>query len=123
MNTKIDRDENVDINHRERHIIYLMKEFIKKPFKLDPLPQFIIFQATTHPITGKGAKVIVQTFLSQSLVKPQMVYQHDRDVGYFRANKGRNKRKRDSPKKTKPGTKEPQDEDATQAQDTAQVPP
>ena len=38
MYVEIGRDENADINHRARYIIQLMKEWIKKPFKLDPIP-------------------------------------------------------------------------------------
>ena len=51
-----------------------------------------------------------------------MVYQHDREVGHFRMDKGKNKRKRDSPKKVKPEAEEPQDEEVAQAQDISQVP-
>ncbi len=40
-----------------------------------------------------------------------MVYQHERDVEYFRVGKGMNKRKRDSSKKAKPEIEEPQDEE------------
>ena len=109
MNAKIDRDENVDINHRERYIIQLMREWIKNPFNLDLVPQVVTFQALAHPIKGKSAKVIVPTFPAQSLVRLEIVYQHERNFGCFRVDKGKNKRKRDSPKKVDLETKEHQD--------------
>ena len=43
MNAEVDREENVDINHRVRHIIQLTRDWIKKPFKLDLDPQTVIF--------------------------------------------------------------------------------
>lgn len=38
MNAEIGRDENVDIKNRACHIVQLTREWIKKPFKLDPVP-------------------------------------------------------------------------------------
>ena len=43
MNAKIDRNENLDINNRASYIIYITREWIKKPFNLDPVPQNITF--------------------------------------------------------------------------------
>ena len=89
----------------------MTRYWIKKPFNLDLVTQVVTLQTTSCPIKGKGAKVTVSTFPSQSLVKPKMVYQHEMDVGYFREDKGKNKRKGESPKKVEPKTKEPQDEE------------
>ena len=69
MNAKIDREENIDINHRVRHVIQLTKEWIKRPFKLYLVPQTIFFQATTCPVKGRGVKVIVPTFTTQSAIR------------------------------------------------------
>lgn len=32
MNVEVDREEGDDINHRERHVIRMTKDRIKKPF-------------------------------------------------------------------------------------------
>ena len=75
------------------------------------------------------------TFPTQSLVRLEMVYKCDKDVGYFREDKGKNKRERDSPKKDDLESKAPQEEltqapkneepqeEVAQAQDIAKVPP
>lgn len=42
MNVEVDREDNSDINHRVRHIIKLMQDWIKKPFKLDLIHEMII---------------------------------------------------------------------------------
>ena len=82
-------------------------------------------------------KVIVPTFTSQTLIRPEMVYQHDREDGYFKVEKGKNKRKIISPKQTElkvegtqaqevtqaPENQEPKNVEATQTQDNLQVPP
>lgn len=57
INGKIKRDDNSDINHRAHHVVQLTREWIKKPFKLDLIPQAIPLQATTCPGKGKGPKV------------------------------------------------------------------
>ena len=62
MNVDVDKEENLDINHRARHVIKLTKYWIKRPFKLDVIPQAVVFHATTCPLSGQGAKVIVPTF-------------------------------------------------------------
>lgn len=97
MNAEIDREENIDINHRVRHIIQLTKEWIKRPFKLDPVPQIIVFQGISHLVKGRGVKVIVPMFIAQSLIRPKIMYQHNREFRYFKAHKGKNKNKRVSP--------------------------
>ena len=45
MNVEVDREEADDINHRVRHVIRMMKDWIKKPFPLDPILNTVIF----HP--------------------------------------------------------------------------
>ena len=49
MNVEIDKEENLDINHRARHIIKLTKDWIKRSLKLDLIPQVVVFQPTTFP--------------------------------------------------------------------------
>ena len=49
------------------------------------------------------------TFTTQSLVRPKLVHQLDRPIGYYRAKKGKGKRKRTSPPWAEPK------EEATQA--------
>lgn len=83
MNAEIDKEENLDINHQARHVIKLTKDWIKRPFKLDPIHQVVVFHAQAHPSRGQGAKVTVPTFITQSLVKPEIVHQLDREVGYY----------------------------------------
>ena len=80
MNAKIGRDENVDINNKARHIVQLTREWIKKPFKLDLVPQNIPLQATTCPTRGKVAKVTIPTFHTQSPVRLEIIHQHEREV-------------------------------------------
>ena len=94
MNAKIGKDDYADINDRALHIVQLTREWIKKPFKLDPIPLSIPLQATTRLARDKGAKIIVPTFPTQSLVGLEIVYQHEREVEYFKAYKRKNKRKR-----------------------------
>ena len=43
MNVEVDREEADDINHRARHVNKMMKDWIKKPFALDPIPNKVIF--------------------------------------------------------------------------------
>ena len=100
-----------------------MREWIKKPFNLDPNPLVVTLQDTTCPIKGKGAKVTVPTFPAQPPVRSKMIHQHERDVEYFRVDKGKNKRKRESPKQVDLEYEEPQDEEVTQAHETKQIPP
>ncbi len=102
MNVEIDKEENLDINHRSSHVINLTKDWIKIPFKLDPIPQEMVFHAQAHPARDRGTKVIVPIFTTQSLVRPEVVHQLDREVGYYRAQKGKGKRKRTSPKQDEP---------------------
>ena len=69
MNAEVDREEDDDIDHWERHVIRMMKEWIKQPFPLDPIPETIVFHAQARPKKGKGRKVIVPTFVLQSPIK------------------------------------------------------
>ena len=48
MNVEVDKEEANDINHWARHVIKMMKDWIKKPFALDPIPDIMIFH--THPM-------------------------------------------------------------------------
>ena len=75
INVKVEREENLDINHRVRHIIKMMSNWIKKPFALDPIPKTVIFHAQACPAEGRGKKVTI--------------YQLDRLIGYYRDQKGR----------------------------------
>ena len=75
------------------------------------------------------------TFIAQSLVRSKIVHQLERLVGYYRAQKGKEKRKRTSPQWDEPEeevTQAPQQQgeenvegsknvEATQAQDNPQV--
>ena len=100
----------------------------------------MVFHAQARLARGQGAKVTVPTFTAQSLVRPEIVHQLDREVGYYRAQKGKGKgkRKRNSPKQAKleeeEATQAPpqigeenvqgsEDVEATQTQDNPQVPP
>lgn len=137
MNAEIDKEENSDINHRARHDRKLTKDWIKRPFKVDPIPQVVDFQATTRPTKGGGAKVTIPTFIAQSLVRPEIVHQLDKEVGYYRAHKGKGKRKRTSPQQPKPieelvqalpqqaeeNVQWSKNVEATQTKDNPQVPP
>ena len=54
---------------------------------------------------------------------PETVHQHKTNVKYFRVGKGKNKRKEVSTKQAEPEAQESRDEQATQVQETEQVPP
>lgn len=69
---------------------------------MDLIPQEVVFQDTTHPKKGRGAKVTVPTFTSQSPMKPETMHQLDREIRYYRALKGKGKRKITSPQQVKP---------------------
>ena len=97
MNGKIDKEENLDINYRARNIIKLTKDQIKRPFKLDPIPQIVVFHAQAYPSKGQGAKFTIPTFTTQSPMRPKRIHQLDRPVGYYRAQKDKGKRKRTYP--------------------------
>ena len=78
-------------------------------------------------------------FIAQSPIRPEMVYQLDRKVGYYRAQKGKGKgkRKRDSPQQAEleegeiqalaqqrgKNIRGPKNVEAAQAQDDPKVPP
>ena len=62
MNVEVDREENDDINHQARHIIKMMLDWIKKPFKLDPILKIVILHAQACPTNGRGQKVTIPTF-------------------------------------------------------------
>lgn len=99
MNVEVDREESFEMNHRVRHVIKMMQDWIKKPFKLDPIPEIVIFHPQAHLVKGRGKKVTIPIFLAQSLIRPEMVYQIDRQVGYYHTQeiKSKGKRKRNSP--------------------------
>ena len=104
MNAEVDREENDDINHQARHVIKKMQDWIKKPFKLDPIPEIVVFNAQARPTKGRGKKVTIPTFASQLPIRPEIVYQLDRLVGYYhpQEKKGKGKRKRISPQRAEP---------------------
>ena len=97
LNAEVDREEEYDINHRVRHIIRMMKNWIKKPFPLDPIPNTIIFHANAHPKRGKGKKFTIPTFVAQSPIRPETIYHLDHLVGYYHPPERKGKRKRTSP--------------------------
>lgn len=101
INVEIGRDENDDIDHRGRHVVALAREWIRKPFQMDPIPQVIYFQATTRPTKGKGTKVTIPTYPAKSPVRSKMIQQHEWKVEYFEADKGKGKRKRSAPRERK----------------------
>ena len=72
MNAEVDREEADDINYQVRHVIRMMKDWIKKPFPLDPIPDTLIFHAHAHPERGRGKKVTNPTFVAQSPIKPKI---------------------------------------------------
>lgn len=59
MNAKVDREEGDDINHRERHVVKMMKEWIKQPFQLDSIPDTIIFHAQARLEKGRERKITI----------------------------------------------------------------
>ena len=99
MNAKVNSKEANDINHQERHVVKMMKDWIKKPFKLDPICDTMIFHAQAHLEKGRGKKVTIPTFASQSPIRPEIVYQLDHPARYYHPpkRKGKGKRKRSSP--------------------------
>ena len=101
MNAQIDKQGSLDINHRVRHVIKLTKDWIKRPFKLDPIPQVVVFHTTAHPTRGQGDKVTMPTFTTPSLVRLETMHQLDRKVGYYRAKQGKVKRKINYPQQVK----------------------
>ena len=62
MNAKVDREEANDINHRVRHVIRMMRNWIKKPFPLDPIPNIVIFHVHAYLARCRGIKVTIPTF-------------------------------------------------------------
>lgn len=78
MNVEFDKEENLEIYHRARHIIKLKKHYIKIPFKFDPFPQALVFHSQAYTTKGRGAKVTVPTLIAQSLVRLETVHQLDR---------------------------------------------
>ena len=66
MNAEVAAIENDDIMHRARHVIALTREWINRPLKLDPLPNAPTLQEPTRPEKGKGVKVTIPTFQTQS---------------------------------------------------------
>ena len=81
----------------------MMKDWIKKPFPLDPIPNIVIFHMHANPERGRGKKVTIPTFVAQSPIRPETVYQLDHPVGYYHPpkRKEKNKRKRSSPQRVK----------------------
>ena len=74
MNAEVDREEVNDINHQARHVIKMTKDWIKKSFPLDPIPNTVIFHAHAYPERGRGKKVTIPTFAAQSPIRPKIVY-------------------------------------------------
>ena len=74
LNAEVDREEGDDINHRARNVIRMKKNWIKKPFPLDPILDTMIFHAHAHLERGKVRKVTIPTFTAQSPIRPETVY-------------------------------------------------
>ena len=101
MNAEVNMEEADDINHRVRHAFKMMKDCIKKPFQLDPIPDTVIFHTKAHLEKGRGKKLTIPTFAAQSPIRLETVYQIDHLVGYYHPleRKKKNKRKRSSPQR------------------------
>ena len=82
----------------------------KKPFTLDPRPDIVIFHTHAHSERGRGKKVKIPTFVAQSPIRLELVYQLDHSVGYYHPpeRKEKNKRKRSSPQRVETGQVEVQ---------------
>ena len=63
-NVEVDREEGDDINHQARHVVRMTKDWIKKPFPLDPILDTMIFHAHAYLERGRGKKVTIPTFVS-----------------------------------------------------------
>ena len=74
MNVQVDREEGDDISHQARHVIRMKKNWIKKPFPLDPILDTVIFHVHACPKRGRGKKVIIPTFEAQSPIRLETVY-------------------------------------------------
>ena len=74
MNVEVDREEGDDINHQARHVIIMTKNWIKKPFPLDPIHDTVIFHVHACPKRGRGKKVTIPTFVGQFPIRPEIVY-------------------------------------------------
>ena len=64
MDAEVGNEENFDINHRVRHTIKMMQDWIKKPFNLDPITKMVIIHIEAHPTKGRWKKVTIPTFLA-----------------------------------------------------------
>ena len=69
MNAEIGWENNYDINHQARQVVELTREYIKKPFSMDLVPQALRLQARNRPKRGKGTKVTIPTYPTKSLVR------------------------------------------------------
>lgn len=99
MNDGVDREEGDDINHQVRYVIRMKKDWINKPFQLDPIPDTLIFHTQACLEKGRRKKVTMSTFAAHSPIRPEIIYQLDHLVGYYHPpkRKGKGKRKRSSP--------------------------
>ena len=61
----------------------MTKEWVRKPFRLDPLPNVLTLKAPTQPEKGKGKKATIPTFQARSLVHFGIFDGHARDLAYF----------------------------------------
>ena len=83
VNTKVAAKENDDIMHKARNIIVLTREWINKPFRMDPLTNAPKLHAPSRSKKGKGVKATIPTFHAHSPIQPSTVYRHARDVAYI----------------------------------------
>ena len=82
VNVEIAIEENDGIMHKVRHIIKLTRDWIQKPFRLDPLSNVPPLQAPTCPEKGKHKKVALPSFQEKLHVSHETVYKYLRDVAY-----------------------------------------
>ena len=61
----------------------MTKGWVRKPFKLDPLPNSPTLQAPSWLVKLKGKKATIPSFQAQSLVHLKIFYEHARDMAYF----------------------------------------
>lgn len=67
----------------KQDMVRMMKEWIKQPFPLDPIPNTVVLHAQAHLEKGRGRKVTVPTFALQSPIKLETKYQLNYLVGYY----------------------------------------
>ena len=98
-NVEIGHVENANINHQGQHVVELIREWIRKPFWMDPISQALPLQDITQTNKGKGTKITKPTYPTKSLVRPEMVHRHEREVEYSKTQKGKDKKRKEGPRR------------------------